>query len=430
MASGIAPPHFLKPRNQLLLAATVCWYIAVATRNPLVCGLAVWATVALAMSWFAARGLISNVHVQRSHSGRAFQGNSLGVTLRVQGLDQKAPEMVLVEDTFSPGGTWKFQKLLEDRLYQGVMEEVAYAGSCDHRRGMYVLGPVRLEAYDPFGFFRRELILDHFTELVVYPLAVELRQAQVLGEGTLAHVGLEIAHRTGASEEFLGVREYRPGDSPRIIHWRSSAHHDRLMVKEFEEERTTLVSFFLDLGRLGLVGVGDQTSVEYGIKACASLAKRTVDLGHRLQLFGIGEKVEFVGPGGGTTHLLTVLDRLAFFRAQGDSGFAAVVGDLVPELPTGSTAIMIMGATTIDLPHLSNVIARLRDRGILTILVLVDDRAFIKIFQDQERRHIAALPLPQMVKELRLLGARVHVIARAKSMEQALLNGLEQEAAS
>jgi uncharacterized protein (DUF58 family) len=47
--------------------------------------------------------------------------------------------------------------------------------------------------------------------------------------------------------EFFGLRAYRSGDSPRWIHWRSSARFDELMIKQFQRADSRELVVVLDL---------------------------------------------------------------------------------------------------------------------------------------------------------------------------------------
>ncbi len=42
-------------------------------------------------------------------------------------------------------------------------------------------------------------------------------------------------HSAMQGADLHGLRDFRPGDSPRWIHWRSSARRDQMLVREFEE---------------------------------------------------------------------------------------------------------------------------------------------------------------------------------------------------
>lgn len=97
-----------------------------------------------------------------------------------------------------------------------------------------------LEAGDPLGFFKarnREadaevaLVLPLFTSLTNEPRVRDL-------EASLA------APRAGAGTELFGVREYRRGDPLRRIHWRSSARHGELVVREYEPPGVQTLGIF------------------------------------------------------------------------------------------------------------------------------------------------------------------------------------------
>lgn len=108
-------------------------------------------------------------------------------------------------------------------------------------------GPVgatgwQLESNDLVGLFRHRtnardselaLVLPRFTSLVDRPHAREL-------EASVS------APRSGTGSELFGVREYRPGDSLRRIHWRSSARHGELIVREYEPPGVQTLGIFCD----------------------------------------------------------------------------------------------------------------------------------------------------------------------------------------
>lgn len=54
------------------------------------------------------------------------------------------------------------------------------------------------------------------------------------------------APRAGTGTELFGVREYQTGDSLRRIHWRSSARHGQLVVREFEPPGVQTLALLLD----------------------------------------------------------------------------------------------------------------------------------------------------------------------------------------
>src|SRR5439155_7840266 len=52
--------------------------------------------------------------------------------------------------------------------------------------------------------------------------------------------------RVGDAEEFIGLRDYRPGDPVRAIHWKSWAKIGAPVVREFQEEYFARHALILD----------------------------------------------------------------------------------------------------------------------------------------------------------------------------------------
>lgn len=98
-------------------------------------------------------------------------------------------------------------------------------------RGVHSLGRARIASTWPSGLFRAVRPLDAaHGELVVYPAPAELPSARGGRQGLGDLLG-------GGATGFLqptGMREYRPGDDRRRVHWRASARRGSLVVTEWE----------------------------------------------------------------------------------------------------------------------------------------------------------------------------------------------------
>ena len=73
---------------------------------------------------------------------------------------------------------------------------------------------------------------------------------------------------------FHALREYQPGDDRRYIHWRSSAKHDRLLVRQFLDTRRSHLAVVVDT--TPDVYAGGEEDVELAISMAASLAVRSI----------------------------------------------------------------------------------------------------------------------------------------------------------
>ena len=104
-------------------------------------------------------------------------------------------------------------------------------------RGSHSVGPLIVSRTDPFGLAYAEYALGQPRQFVVTP---RVHRAARRGDLDIARSeGTEhelLRHSIPSADELI-AREYRPGDPLRRVHWRATARHDKLMVRQ-EERRS------------------------------------------------------------------------------------------------------------------------------------------------------------------------------------------------
>jgi uncharacterized protein (DUF58 family) len=121
------------------------------------------------------------------------------------------------------------------------------------RRGRYSWGAVRAWSGYPFGLAGRRALLTATEEIIVLPRLGHvrrglLRRRLAMSAPRTAREQRPSRRDPAAQTDFHSLRAFRSGDSPRWIHWRTSARRGELMVREFEDEHTDNLIVVLDLG--------------------------------------------------------------------------------------------------------------------------------------------------------------------------------------
>jgi uncharacterized protein DUF58 len=180
-----------------------------------------------------------------------------------------------------------------------------------------------VESSDPLGFFRSRrqspdaeiaLVLPRFSSLSRRPEVREL-------EASVA------APRAGSGTELFGVREYRPGDALRRIHWRSSARHGELVVREYEPPGVQTLGIFCDPHPSGRE-VADQIA-----RVAASEAWDCIREGGRVMLWAPGLEPSLAGE---ARSFWALLEWLARYPAES-------IGVVTDGPPLVSEAVSVTG---------------------------------------------------------------------------------------
>lgn len=198
------------------------------------------------------------------------------------------------------------------------------------RRGVYPLTELTLATGFPFGLFRKERDLDMPGTIVVWPRTDRtVREARTPGRPR-QRGGVVAGGAAGARGEFRGLHDYRPGDDPRDVHWRSTARLGTPVVREYERERAETLWICVDLARRG---APDEDAEEEALEIAASLAHATIERGQPVALVTPDVLVD---EGTGGAQLERILDALA--RATFRAGAHA------PRPPVSAAASVLVSA--------------------------------------------------------------------------------------
>jgi uncharacterized protein (DUF58 family) len=162
------------------------------------------------------------------------------------------------------------------KLPAGRTQETAYRHTIA-RRGRHRLSGMRLATKFPFGLVQKSRDVASAAEVIVYPALVPVSPAVLRGV-PVRHAGSRQKWRS-RDGDFFGLRDFRPGDDPRDIHWRTSARKGTPFVRENEDDEGSEARVVLD----NAPGASPE-AFETAVSEAASYALALLGRGYRVSL--------------------------------------------------------------------------------------------------------------------------------------------------
>ena len=181
------------------------------------------------------------------------------------------------------------------------------------RRGHETAGGFAIDSEGPLGLGVRRSQLALPWEVRVYPALTTLRRRAAVAQAVRRReLGRQPLRRLGEGRLFESLRDFVPGDDPRLIDWKATARRRKLITRQFEAERRQQVLLVLDAGRLLTADVAGVARMDYVVQAALELAYAAAqhDDNVGIMVFADGVK-HFVTPQRGRRGLKQVLDVLA-----------------------------------------------------------------------------------------------------------------------
>jgi uncharacterized protein (DUF58 family) len=253
-----------------------------------------------------------------------YEDDPLQISFRFRHTGLK-PSFLISGDEFCPFAPPpdQAQPLFIPALFKNQPIDLSYQTTCD-RRGLYTFPELRLTSKGPFGLFGVKRTLTLADEILIYPFYHPLKRLRLLETTELAE--RETA-QVGVGSQVVGTREYRPGDTLRQIHWRSTARVGKLVVKEFAKEDQPSLAVVLDLQATSSLGQGKFSTFETAVRIAASLGYYATHKNIPFRL--VGASPQWMPP---ATPLSwwAILNYLAKVQNDGQEPLPKVLDDLPP----------------------------------------------------------------------------------------------------
>lgn len=190
-------------------------------------------------------------------------------------------------------------------------------------RGLFPRPHLVVEVWLPLGFFVKALRLPQEGQLLVYPRLVAAAVPRFSGPAQGAQERGAGRSQRGGEVELL--REFRPGDDLRDVHWKQTARQGRVIVMERRERERRMRFLVLDPTVRDPEDPATRRRFEDLVAEVASVARKLVHLGQAVGVV-VGERV--LPPAWGPEHLRRILTLLALVQpVKGAGGGFFVSGE-------------------------------------------------------------------------------------------------------
>ena len=336
------------------------------------------------IAWLWNRNAISQVHYQRKiHYRRAFPDERVDCTLEVENRKLLPLGWLVTEDRWPVSVGPEEEEILSTSQSpeEGVLRLVL-AMRWFHRirrklplkfrtRGIYTLGPTRAISGDPFGVFEDRKEIKGTQKLVVFPKVDQLEKITLKPEDPFGSTKTTRRLFEDISRP-MGVRDYRPEDGFRRIHWPATARIGQLQSRVYQPISGLDLIVCLNIATFDPHWLGVKPSLmEALVSKAASIIYHTFDLGFRVGLISNGG-IAYAGrafrvpPGRSPKQLPILLEALAGVSPVVIAPFSRFLISQAPHLEYGSTLIVVTGVMTEALTE-SLLRLKARMRKIITV---------------------------------------------------------------
>ena len=160
-------------------------------------------------------------------------------------------------------------------------------------RGEYVFGGLNIFAKSPIGLVSRKFVFQKEASLPSYPSFVHLRKYELMAlQNEFLLGGIKKIRKLGHTMEFEQIRDYVQGDDIRSINWKATSKANKLMVNQYQDEKSQRIYMLIDKGRTMQMPFKGLSLLDYSINAVMALSHIILKKSDRAGMMTFSQRTE------------------------------------------------------------------------------------------------------------------------------------------
>jgi uncharacterized protein (DUF58 family) len=221
-------------------------------------------------------------------------------------------------------------------------------------RGLVSFGKLHAYVISPIQLIKRKFTSDCDTKVAVYPSFVQMKKYELLAfSNKLFQHGLKKVRRLGHTMEFEKIKEYVAGDDIRTVNWKATAKSNKLMVNQYQDEKSQSVYCIIDKGRVMKMPFNGLSLLDYAINASLVVTNVVLRKQDYAGFFSFSRKVENrVVPDRRATQMQRIME--ALYNVNTDfyeSDYGRLYADIKKNVAHRSLLLLFTNFETLDGLH-------------------------------------------------------------------------------
>lgn len=326
-------------------------------------------TIVSVLDWLLSRRL-PPVEITRELSGNLAVDKWTEVKLRIQHQFTQATRIHIFDGVPT---TTNYDNLpLQIELQPGMVSSSHYQLR-PLVRGELQLDKTHIQFSSPLGLWHIRYWAGEVSHAKVYPDFVAIANYAILAtENHTSQIGIKKKQRRGSGMEFHQLREYRQGDSLRQLDWKATSRRQKLIARDYQDERDQQIVLMIDSGRRMRTKDDELSHFDHALNAMLLVSYIALRQGDNVSLMSFGgdasNKHRWIPPQKGIERVNVLLNGIYDLHAQQSTAdYISAAEKLAVLQPKRSLVILATNSRDEDSTELLLAVNLLKKRHLVMV---------------------------------------------------------------